>query len=118
VSKNHEHVCSLCGECDRSSVTFEIIAGCDCPNPGIDAICAERVPGARNLNCPSLANLGREDITRLMVLDHEIATIRRERTVRDAAAHFGVTFDRGWIVALASQEEAWQTAAYWPSSGA
>ena len=103
----HTHKCSACNEPDRSSITFEAITECECPLPEIDALCRERVPGARNPDCLSLRGYGCENLTAEMARWNAIYEARARRIQNFADAHFG----------LIETEEAWQTGAYLPARG-
>jgi hypothetical protein len=58
VAAQHLHECSAC---DLPAYHF-----CYCDTPKDARDCRDRIPGERRLNCPSLANHGKENLTELM----------------------------------------------------
>jgi hypothetical protein len=55
----HRHRCSVCGSLDADAFGRPR-QECNCPWPRIDVLCTERVPGARNWECPSLTRAALE----------------------------------------------------------
>jgi len=119
----HRHKCSACGSPDRDIWTMAAFGGpfahesCECPWPELDAICAERVPGARNFDCPSLAGLGCEDIIQLMLAETAAMHARARMVERFAAIHFGLEVAPALAGVSGREEEAWQFGEYLPARG-
>src|SRR5215472_10403013 len=116
MTTHNAHRCSHCGHLDCTTENFSLLrAQCDCPWPEIDAPCNERVPGARNHNCPSLKDWGKEDISHLMWLDSRARVAERILYNRWCAWHFGVDIDdAGWFVPKPEQLETIMNYDYWP----
>jgi hypothetical protein len=99
---------------------------CDCPWPSIDVLCRDRVPGARNPECPSLRGYGCENLTAEMGRWNARDEARRRLRQNFNDAHFGLTLGEAEaepskgvcdVRTLIEREEAWQIGAYLPARG-
>jgi hypothetical protein len=70
LAARHRHLCMDCGAiAARSCYCADGADGA--PNRGQEfAFCRWRIPGERNLDCPSLKGVGGENLTQAMLAEH------------------------------------------------
>jgi hypothetical protein len=109
VRGTHRQHCSACKDLARDGEGVDHV--CHCDDPAIDALCALRVPGARNWECPSVQGMGHEELRLEMQRQDE-----RGRLIGGAGVSPAINGRRD-ACPTTRGEEVWQFGDYLPSRG-